>query len=105
MNLYFTTDKNLTFTDSNGNELKQIQSGKYTQVVISGITAKDLDEDFTVNVNVNGDNTKYSVTYSPMNYCYNVLARETTAVRTDTLKSLLKTLYLYNVEANAYFKA
>ena len=105
MNLYFTntTGKALTFTTSGNVALVQEQSGEYTKVTITGIAAQYLDSDVTVNVALEGDDTAYSVKYSPMNYCYNVLARETTATRTEALKDVMRAFYLYNKEAKAYF--
>ena len=70
--------------------------------MISGIAAQNLDDDFTVCISV-GDSNNYSVQYSPLTYCYNVLARETTQERTDELKDLIKALYIYNAKANNYF--
>ena len=105
MNLYFTntTGKALTFTTSGNVALVQEQSGEYTKVTITGIAAQYLDSDVTVNVALEGDDNAYSVKYSPMNYCYNVLARETTATRTEALKNVMRAFYLYNKEAKAYF--
>ena len=105
MNLYFTntTGKALTFTTSGNVALVQEQSGEYTKVTITGIAAQYLDSDVTVNVALEGDDNAYSVKYSPMNYCYNVLARETTATRTEALKDVMRAFYLYNKEAKAYF--
>lgn len=104
LNLYFTntTDKELTFTDSKGKVLDQKPYGEGIQVVIPNIAAQNLDDDFTVNVSVGGT-TGYSVQYSPLTYCYNVLAREQDEVRTDALRALVKALYIYNTKANEYF--
>lgn len=105
LNLYFTntTDKELTFTDSKGKVLDQKPYGEGIQVVIPNIAAQNLDDDFTVNVSVGGDSNSYSVKYSPLTYCYNVLAREQDEVRTDALRALVKALYIYNTKANEYF--
>lgn len=104
LNLYFTntTDKELTFTDGKGKVLDQKPYGEGIQVVIPNIAAQNLDDDFTVNVSVGGT-TGYSVQYSPLTYCYNVLAREQDEVRTDALRALVKALYIYNTKANEYF--
>ena len=117
MNLYFTntTGKALTFTTDDNLTLTQEQSGKYIKVTITDIAAQDLDKYVTVNVAVEGNDTPdqplsegataYSIKYSPMNYCYNILSRETTATRTDALKDVMRALYLYNSQAKAYFAA
>ena len=105
LNLYFTntTGQTLTFTDSKGKVLDQKPYGEGIQVVIPNIAAQNLDDDFTVNVSVGGDSNSYSVKYSPLTYCYNVLAREQDEVRTDALRALVKALYIYNTKANEYF--
>lgn len=105
MNLYFTniTGKALTFTTSGNVALMQEQSGEYTKVTITGIAAQYLDSDVTVNVALEGDDKAYSVKYSPMNYCYNVIARAPSATRTEALKDVMRAFYLYNKEAKAYF--
>ena len=114
MNLYFTntTGKALTFTTDDNVTLTQEQSGKYTKVTITDIAAQNLDEYVKVNVTVEGNDTQdapvsgdkaYTVKYSPMNYCYNTLSRETTATRTDALKDVMRALYLYNQQAKTCF--
>ena len=107
LNLYFsnTTGKELTFTTSGNVTLDQKQDGTYTKVTITGIAAQYLDNDATVNVTVAGDDAAYSVQYSPMNYCYNTLSRDTTATRTEALKDVMRAFYLYNQEAKTYFTA
>ena len=107
LNLYFsnTTGKELTFTTSGNVTLDQKQDGTYTKVTITGIAAQYLDNDVTVNVIVAGDDTAYSVQYSPMNYCYNTLSRDTTTTRTEALKNVMRAFYLYNQEAKTYFTA
>ena len=84
-------------------ELEQKQVGDYTQVKVSGIKVQDLGKDVAVTLNVNGNSTDYMVKYSPMNYCYNVLSRETTEIRTESLKDLIRALYVYNQAAVQYF--
>ncbi|MBQ8134913.1 MAG: hypothetical protein IJ192_10990 [Clostridia bacterium] len=105
LNLYFTntTGQTLTFKDSEGKVLAQKKNNGYTQVVIPNIAAQNLDDDFTVNISVGGDSNSYSVQYSPLTYCYNVLKRETNEVRTEALKDLVRALYIYNTKANEYF--
>jgi len=105
LNLFFsnTTGKELSFTTNNNVTLTQTKSGDYTKVTITNIAAQHLDEDVIVNVSVADDNGNYSVKYSPMNYCYNVLSKETTATRTDELKNVMRAFYLYNQQAKSYF--
>ncbi len=105
MNLYFsnTTGKTLTFTTNGNVTLEQEKDGSYTKAVITDISAQNLDNDITVNIAVEGDNASYSVVYSPMNYCYNVLVRELSPTRTEALKNVMRAFYLYNTNAKAYF--
>jgi len=71
-----------------------------TKVTFSGITAKDIDKDITITLYI-GDGT-YDFTYNPMTYCYNVISREITAVRTQKLKDVVSALYWYNEAAKAF---
>ena len=106
LNLFFsnTTGKALTFTTDNDVILTQKKSGDYVKVTITNIAAQDLDDDTTVYISVADDDESYSVQYSPMNYCYNVLSKETTETRTDSLKDVMRAFYIYNVKADDYFK-
>ena len=90
---------NVTFTYG-GNTLEKTQSGDYYYVELVGIPASKLDDDCVVTVN-DGTNS-FDVTYTPMAYCANVVNRETTETRTESLKNLMKALVLYNRAADAY---
>ena len=90
---------NVTFTYG-GNTLEKTQSGDYYYVELVGIPASKLDDDCVVTVN-DGTNS-FDVTYTPMAYCANVVNRETTETRTESLKNLIKALVLYNRAADAY---
>ncbi len=105
LNLYFenTNNLNLTFETADGRQLKTKKVGDLTQVVISDIVAQDLSDDIVVKVLVDGGDDGFSMKCSPMNYCYNVLSRETTATRTEELKDLIRALFVYNQKAVAYF--
>ena len=91
--------ENVTFTYG-GNTLEKTQSGDYYYVELVGIPASKLDDDCVVTVN-DGTNS-FDVTYTPMAYCANVINRETTETRTESLKNLIKALVLYNRAADAY---
>ena len=86
----------------NGQTLKSslTSDGSYTVVSITGIAAKDIDSDFTIWFTIEGN--EYSFTYSPMNYCYNVISRPETETRTRELKEAISAMYWYNQAANAY---
>ena len=75
-----------------------VKSGNYYIVDFENISASDLDKDFTVTVTA-GSNT-FNATCSAMTFCYNALISSSNA----DLQNLAKALYLYNVQANAYFK-
>ena len=90
---------NVTFTYG-GNTLEKTQSGDYYYVELVGIPASKLDDDCVVTVN-DGTNS-FDVTYTPMAYCANVVNRETTQTRTESLKNLMKALVVYNQAADAY---
>ena len=107
LKLYFTdnTNKKLTFKLVDGNKeitLTPTVSGGRKIIRITGIPADRLNDDFKIKVYVEGDSNEYSITYSPMTYAYNVLNREPDAVRTEELRNLMKSIYLYNQAAIAY---
>ena len=90
---------NVSFTYGE-NTLEKTQSGDYYYVELVGIPASKLDDDCVVTVN-DGTNS-FDVTYTPMAYCANVINRETTETRTESLKNLMKALVVYNQAADAY---
>lgn len=107
LNLYFTdnTNKNIIFKLVNGTKettITPVVSGGQKLIKISNISANRLADDFKIKIVVEGDSTEYFVTYSPMNYAYNVINREENEVRTPELKNLMKALYLYSEAAKAY---
>ena len=83
-----------------GQYLEKTQSGDYYYVELVGIPASKLDDEFVIDVI--DDTNMYTVTYTPMAYCANVVNRETTETRTEDLKNLMKALVLYNRAADAY---
>ena len=83
-----------------GQALEKTQSGDYYYVELVGIPASKLDDEFVIDVHE--DTCIYTVTYTPMAYCANVVHRETTETRTEDLKNLIKALVLYNRAADAY---
>lgn len=92
--------ESVTFTYGGGKALEKTQSGDYYYVELVGIPANRLDNDCVVTVN-DGTNS-FNVTYTPMAYCANIINRETTETRTESLKNLIKALVMYNREADAY---
>ena len=95
LSLYFTSKSTLTFS-VNGKTVGTVTNGAYQVARIRSIAASELIDSFTVTINGN-----YSVTYSPMNYCANVLNGGTTDGK---LINAVKALYQYSQAANEYFK-
>jgi len=82
-------------------ELEAEQSGDYYVIAIDNIAAQDLNEEYTITV-ANDENTG-TITVSALAYCRSVLNRTTNTTYTEDLKNLLKSMYLYNQAAEAYF--
>ena len=87
LSFYFKSDNDLR--DKNGNAFELTPDG-YQVYRISGISASELDDDFSFLFG----------SYCPLTYCYNVLDRNEGS---DALKKVCKALFLYNQAANAYF--
>ena len=104
LNLYFKVGgDNLTFI-CNGVELDAVETSSGLKVKIRNISAQNLSNTFTVEIYCNGTYSG-SITYSPMNYCYNVLKDTSTAEKTVNLQNAVRALYLYNQAAIAYRQA
>ena len=101
MRLFFTVKnvdiEDVTFTCGD-KVLTANKRGNLYYVDVTNIAAKDLNKSFTVSIN-DGAET-YEVTYSPMNYCYNVLKSDAAS---ETMKNVAKAIYLYNQAAIEYF--
>ena len=74
----------------------------FTMVSIKGITASQIDNDFTITLYDRNGNSLGSVTYSPYNYFYNVITRPETETRTYELKMTIQALIWYNRTAKDY---
>ena len=97
LSLYFKSGTALTFS-VNGKTVETASSGGYQIARIRGIAAKELQNSFTMNVSAK-DKTG-SISYSPMNYCYNALNGGTDDAN---LQNAVKALCLYAQAANAFF--
>ena len=102
LSLYFKS--NTTFTFSCGDyTVETAASGGYQIARIRGIKAKHIGNTFTLTVNGG------TVTYSPLNYCKNVLPDSTASPdeaqnqQDEKLQNVVKALYLYWQAADAYF--
>ena len=103
MRLSFTgVPEGTTFRLKGSNEdLSFTSSSKKTVVSINNIPADKLNTDYTVCL-YNGTTLIGSISYSPVNYCYNVISRPLTEVRTESLREVVSALYLYNQAAVDY---
>lgn len=105
LRLFFKIDPSVvskvTFT-ANGKQLNMQPSGSFYYVDITGIAAKNLSDHVSVTIS-DGTTTTATVTYNPLSYCYTVLAASEN--HTESLRDVVKALYLYNQTAKAYFGA
>lgn len=103
LRLYFQLDPTVSdFTVTrNGSRLATVNKSGLTYAALENISAKNLDDDYTVTVN-DGKETA-EVTYNPMTYCYNVLNAEKGTYE-ESLLNVVRALYLYNQAANDYFE-
>ena len=97
LSLYFTSSEQLTFSCDHGNRLEIAKVKGYQVLRIRGISASDLDEVFEVKVFCGGK--EGMVRYSVLNYIANSVSKER---EDNTLPNLLKAMYLYYKEAEAY---
>ena len=96
LSLYFTSDEELTFNCDHNFEVEK--KNGYQIIRIRNISANDLVSDFTVTVTA-GENSG-TISFSPMNYCYNVLNDNE---QPEALQNVCKALYLYSQGAKDYF--
>jgi hypothetical protein len=98
MRMFFKIDgvdaESVTF---NGKKADGIRDGLY-YVDINNISAKNLDDEFVVEICVNGELVG-NASYCPMRYVYNVITNS----NDEALVNVVKALYLYNQAANNYF--
>ena len=103
LSLYFTNVDDLTFTCEDKNKTERVvdtaKNGGYQVARIRNIAAKELQDDFTLTVK-SGETVLGTITYSPMNYCYNAMFKSTDAKLINAVKALVQ----YSQEANEYFK-
>ena len=103
LSLYFKSSETLKF-DCGGYTVETVQSGGYQVARIRGIEARFIGEAVTLKAGDSG-----SVTYSPLNYCKNVLTLSTSTEdeakneQTQKLQNAVKALYLYWQAACDYF--
>ena len=102
LSIYFKSNTTLTFSCGDYT-VETAASGGYQIARIRGIKAKHIGNTFTLTVNGG------TVTYSPLNYCKNVLPDSTASPdeaqnhQDEKLQNVVKALYLYWQAADAYF--
>ncbi len=102
MNLFFSGDLNNVYFTCNGKRLStSVESDGSVKASVDGIPAQNIDEVYTITL-YRGDYEIGSISYSPINYCYNVLSRDITPTRTAELKNVVRALCLFNQEADAF---
>ena len=93
LSLYFKSSDTLRFSCGDY-KVETVKSNDYQIARIRGIKAKHIGDVFTLNV------SGTTVTYSPLNYCKEMIADSETD---GNLKNALKAFYLYYTEADRYF--
>ena len=84
-------------------EFGEANSGKF--ISVGGIESTNLDNLFTLTINNKNTGEVTTIKYNATAYCYTVL-RDTEAPQTqkeNELRTLVKTIYLYNRYAEDYF--
>ncbi len=95
LSLYFTSDKDLTFSCDGGYTVDPVESGKYQIARIRGIRAEDLDK--TIKLTVTCEGASFDIEYSVLNYCKNALDGAH-----PELEPIVTALYRYYEAAEAY---
>ena len=97
LNVYFKKDVKVTAANLNGAKIAVQKSGKEWVAKITGITAKNLGNQYTLTI-TNGSTTS-TQKYSALSWAYNIINNGTSAKAIP----LAKALYLYQQAAVAYF--
>ena len=101
LRLYFELEEGVIgdYTFKVGTKTKTpTETAQGWMIEIPNISAKDLDKVYTVKV-TSGAGTVLTLKVSALSYVYNTL----NSGESETLKDLVKGVYLYNQAANAYF--
>ena len=103
LRIFFTVDSSIAelFTVTYKGEVLPLglRSGKY-YADIPDISAKDLDEYFTLTI-CDGTETA-EVSYAPLSYCASII-ENAKGIHDRELQDVAAAMYLYNQAANAYF--
>ena len=98
LSLYFQSEETLSFSCP-GKILSVTKKDGFQILRISGIASKEIGSDFTVTVTI-GENSG-TLTYNPLNYCYDVLNNSSNGI---SWQNSVKALYKYWQAANIYFQ-
>ena len=101
LNISFTGLEDCTVTVKDTAVTPEVSGERYV-VRIPNIAAKDLDRPHTVVISCGGETM--TLTASVLSYARNALNAYSSSPEKTALCSLVKALYLYSVEANAYFE-
>lgn len=107
-NLYFTSadesvDINTVSFVYNGKELTKYKYEDMYYVKLEGIKVNEMSDACTLEISYNnGESVNVSFEYTPMTYCYNVLSRPITEIRTEKVKNLIKSIVLLNKSLKDY---
>lgn len=85
----------------NGKTVEVKTGSKYTYVEYEDIPAALLDDTYTLTITKDGESV--NVVYSPLNYVEDTINTNDSETVSDTLKDVVKALYMYNAAANTYF--
>ena len=94
LKLYFAGDTTGVDFYIGDDKLTTSKSGNYTVVSVEGIYAQYLAEGIQVKA-YSGETLLGSVSYAPMNYCYNALTSSESVI-TPELKEVVSALYYFN---------
>ena len=96
LSLYFKSGEKLAFS-CDGYTVEKATSADYQIARIRGIKAKHIGDILTLKIN-----GSEAISYSPLNYCKNMLDGGTT---NEKLINVVKALYFYRQAADAYFSS
>ena len=98
LRFYMSLPEGKEVEDYNAGDYALTEKNNLVYVDITDISAKNLDEVYTLTVN-EGSVEKASISYSPLNYVKSVIDESSD----ENLVNVVKALYVYNQCANNYF--
>lgn len=105
LKLYFSnkTGKDVTLSAKDASFTTGRSDDDYDVIIITGIPAQHLAKPVEIQLTLEDGEEVYSVAYSSMNYCSNILSMETAGDITAELKDLMRAFCLYQKAADEYF--